>query len=276
MARTWFITGTSSGLGRAMTEQLLAQGDRVAATLRRTDALDDLQACHGDRLWVATLDVCDTPAVRDVVDRAFKALGRIDVVVNNAGYGLTGAAEEVSDEQIRRQIDTNVIGSIQVIRAALPHLRAQGGGRILQVSSEGGQVAYPNFSLYHASKWAVEGFVESVAQEVAPFGITFTIVEPGPARTRFGEGIVSAPPMAIYEDTPAGEVRRAITNGQFPITGDADKMARAMIQSVDRTPAPRRLTLGAGAYARVRAALVDRLATLDAQKEIALSTERDQ
>jgi NADP-dependent 3-hydroxy acid dehydrogenase YdfG len=149
---TWFITRTSSGFGRILTEQLLGRSDRVAATLRQVDALDELQARHGDRLRLAALDVTDTAAVHRVVDRAFTDLGHIDVVVNNAGYGLFGAGEEVSDEQTRQEIATNLIGSIQVIRAALPHLRAQGGGRMLQVASEGGQIAYPNFSVYHATK----------------------------------------------------------------------------------------------------------------------------
>ncbi len=275
MTKTWFITGTSSGFGRALAENLLARGDRVAATLRRDGPLDDLKARHGDRLWAALLDVTDSAAVRETVDRAFTAMGRIDVVVNNAGYALFGAAEEVGDDQIRHQLDTNLLGSIQVIRAALPHLRAQGGGRILQLSSEGGQIAYPNFSLYHATKWAIEGFVEAVAQEVAPFGVTFTIVEPGPTRTAFGGSLVSPPPMAAYEDTPAGEVRRAVASGAFPLPGDPVKMAQAMIDSVDRTPAPRRLTLGSGAYDRVHAGLSSRLAELEAQKDIALSTEMD-
>ena len=275
MSKTWFITGTSSGFGRVLAEKLLARGDRVAATLRTVGALDDLKARHGDSLWLASLDVTDTPAVRRVVDHAFDAMGRIDVVVNNAAYGLFGAAEEVSDDQIRHQIDTNLIGSIQVIRAALPHLRAQGGGRILQLSSEGGQIAYPNFSLYHTTKWGIEGFVEAVAQEVAPFGIEFTIVEPGPTRTSFSAGLVSPPPMAVYDDTPAGEVRRAVASGAFRITGDVVKMAQAMIDSTERSPAPRRLAMGATAYASIRAALVGRLAALDAQKDIALSTEID-
>lgn len=276
MSRTWFITGTSSGFGRALTENLLARGDRVAATVRKVSALENLKAQYGERLWVATLDVTDTEAVRQVVDRAFDNMGNIDVVVNNAAYALFGAAEEVGDEQIRHQIDTNVIGSIQVIRASLPRLRAQGGGRILQLSSEGGQITYPNFSLYHTTKWAIEGFVEAVAQEVAPFDIEFTIVEPGPARTNFGGGLVSPPPMAVYDDTPAGEVRRAFAAGAFPVPGDPIKMVQAMIDSVDRSPAPRRLTLGSDAYAKVRAALTDRIAALDSQRDIALSTDADE
>ena len=277
--KTWFITGTSSGIGRAMTAILLARGDRVAATLRRAGALDALKAQHGDALWVAPLDVTDTGAIRATLGRAFAELGRIDVIVNNAAYGLFGAAEEVSDQQIRDQIDTNLIGSIQVVRAALPHLRAQGGGHILQVSSEGGQIAYPNFSLYHASKWAIEGFVESVAQEVAPFGIDFTIIEPGPTRTQFRAGLVSAPPMAVYEDTPAGAMRRAVATQAFPLRGDADRIAQAMIASVERRPEPGRpvcrLTLGRDAHARVRAALAGRIAALDAQQEIAAATDAD-
>jgi NAD(P)-dependent dehydrogenase (short-subunit alcohol dehydrogenase family) len=272
---TWFITGTSSGFGRILTEQLLGRGDRVAGTVRREELLDDLKAQYGESLWVASLDVTDTAAVRRVVDRAFADLGYIAVVVNNAGYGLFGAGEEVSDEQIRQQIDTNLIGSIQVIRAALPHLRAQGGGRILQIASEGGQIAYPNFSVYHATKWGIEGFVEAVAQEVAPFQIAFTIVEPGPTATGFGAALVSPPPLAGYDATPAGEMRRAFANRTLEVKGDALKMAREVIASVDRAPAPRRLTLGSTAYTSIRAALVDRLAALDAQKEIALSTDVD-
>ena len=256
MTKTWLITGTSSGFGRALTEMLLARGDRVAATSRKTGGLDDLKAQHGDRLWVAPLDVTDTEAVRRVVDRAFAELGRVDVVVNNAGYGLFGAAEEVSDEQIgSRSTPTSSARPSRPRRAAA----STGAGRRPdpQLSSEGaGQIAYPSFSLYHTSKWAIEGFVEAVAQEVAPFGIELTIVEPGATRTGFGAGLVSPPPMAVYESTPAGEVRRAMAAGAFPVKGDAVKMARAMIASVDRSPAPRRLTLGSGAYASVRAALV--------------------
>ncbi|MGX7003144.1 SDR family oxidoreductase [Caballeronia sp. KNU42] len=275
MAQTWFITGSSSGFGRVLAEKLLARGDRVAATLRKVHALDDLKEQFGERLWVASLDVTDTAAIRQVTSRAFAELGRIDVVVSNAGYGLVGAAEELSDEQIRLQVDTNLIGSIQVIRAVLPFLRSQGGGRILQVSSEGGQITYPDFSLYHATKWGIEGFVEAVATEVASFGIEFTIVEPGPAKTSFGGGIVKSTPMAIYDNTPAGDVRRAIESGSFVLKGDPVKMVQAMIDSVERTPAPLRLTLGSDAFDRVRAGLSKRLAELDAQEDIARSTELD-
>ncbi len=272
---TWFITGTSSGFGRKLTGKLLQRGDRVAATVRQTSALDGLKTQYGDRLWVAALDLTDLTAIRRVVDAAFAELGRIDVVVSNAAYGLFGAAEEVTDEQIRHQLDTNLLGSIQLIRAALPHLRAQGGGRIMQLSSAGGQTTYPNFSLYHATKWGIEGFVETVAKEVAPFNIEVTIVEPGATQTNFAGGLVSAPVMAAYEHTPAGDVRRGLFNGDFPVPGDADKVVQAILDSAGQHPAPLRLALGPDTYADVRAALVARLEALDTQKDLALSVKAD-
>ncbi len=165
--KTWLITGASSGLGRLMCEKLLARGDRVVATVRREAALADMRTQYGDRLQVRVLDLSMTATIRPAVEAAFAQAGRIDIVVSNAAYGLFSAAEELSDTQIERQLTINLMGSIQLIRAAIPFLRQQGGGRIAQVSSEGGQIAYPNFSLYHASKWGIEGFVEAVRQEVA-------------------------------------------------------------------------------------------------------------
>jgi NAD(P)-dependent dehydrogenase (short-subunit alcohol dehydrogenase family) len=271
MPTTWFITGTSSGFGRLLTETLLARGDRVAATLRRPDALDDLRAAHGDRLWTAGLDVTDTAQVRRVVDDAFEALGPIDVVVNNAGYAVFASVEEASDEQIRAVIDTNLLGSINVIRAALPHLRAQRHGHILQVSSAGGQTTYPNFSYYHASKWGIEGFCQTVASEIAPFGIGLTIVEPGATPTGFGRALDTAPAMADYENTPAGQVRRAIASGAFDLPNDAAKIVRAMIELVDSGARPLRLPLGSDTYYDVRADLEARLAELDAHRDVAFS-----
>lgn len=187
--KTWLITGASSGLGRLMCEMLLARGDRVFASVRNRTALDDLAATYGEHLQVMMLDLSRSATIKPTVEAAFAQAGRIDIVVSNAAYGLFGAAEELSDTQIERQIATNLTGSIQLIRAVIPFLRQQGGGRILQVSSEGGQIAYPNFSLYHATKWGIEGFVEAVRQEVAAFGIDFLLVEPGPTATQFGTGL---------------------------------------------------------------------------------------
>lgn len=275
MTKTWFITGASSGFGRLLTEKLLSRGDRVAATLRRPGSLDDLKEQHGDKLLVASLDVTDMAAVRQVIDSAFAAFGRIDVVVSNAGYGLFGAAEEASDEQVRHQLDTNLLGSIAVIRSCLPHLRAQGGGRILQISSEGGQMAYPCFSLYHATKWGIEGFVEAVAKETAPFGISFMLVEPGPTGTNFGAGLVQPEPMAAYEHTPANAVRRAIADGTFKLTGDANKMVDTMIAGADAERMALRLALGSTTYNSVVSALIERREALEVQKDIAFSADLD-
>ena len=278
MNTTWFITGTSSGLGRSMTTKLLARGDRVAATLRKPQALDDLKNQYGDRLWVAALDVTDTAAIRAVVDRAFAELGRIDVLVSNAGYAIFGAAEELTDAQIDHQIATNLTGSIQLIRAALPHLRQQGGGRIMQLSSEGGQVAYPVFSLYHATKWGIEGFVESVAQEVAGFGIGITLVEPGATATKFGENLVQPKPMDVYENSRVGEARRTVLQGDlkdFGAISDAAKVAQAIIDSADGEGAPLRLALGSSTFAHLRDGWTARLKALEAQQAVAESTDMD-
>ena len=271
MAKNWLITGASSGLGRGLAERLLERGDSVVATIRKSGALDDLLTRYRDRLQVTGCDVTDVAAIRETVAQAFERMGRIDVVVSNAAYGLFGAAEELTDTQIERQIATNLTGSIQVIRAAIPYLRNQGGGRIVQVSSEGGQVAYPAFNLYHATKWGIEGFVESVAKEVAAFGIDFLIVEPGPTRTNFGAGLDHATPMSCYDDTPAGEIRRAIATGYFAHFGDARKTVDAMIAAIDSPNPPFRLPLGRSAYDSIREALLGRLKVLESQKDVALS-----
>jgi NAD(P)-dependent dehydrogenase (short-subunit alcohol dehydrogenase family) len=272
--QTWLITGVNSGFGREMTEQLLARGDRVAGTVRKMDAMRDLKAKYGDRLWLANLDVTDAPAIKQLVNEAFAALGKIDVVVSNAGYGLFGAAEELTDEQILHQINTNLLGSISVIRAAIPHLRAQGGGRILQLSTYGGQAALPGGALYHTTKWGIEGFCDALSQELAPFKIGVTIVEPGGARTefRFGSSKLAAP-MDAYKGTPAGMVHAFIKDtSRLPI-GDPSKMVRLMIDGVDQNPAPRRLVLGSDSFKAIQKALSDRLAAVEAQKDLAFSTD---
>lgn len=157
----------------------------------------------------------------------------------------------------------------------MPHLRRQGGGRIIQVSSEGGQIAYPNFSLYHATKWGIEGFIEAVAQEVAPFGIKFVIAEPGPTATNFGAGLVHAQPMVEYDNTPAGEVRRAIAEGSFDLKGDAKRTVAAMIAAGDEAEPALRLVLGSTAYNSISPALSQRLAAVEAQRDLAFSADRD-
>lgn len=277
MLKTWFITGASSGFGRQLTEVLLARGDRVAATVRKADALSALAEKYGDRLWVGILDVVDGAAVRRVVDSAFADLGRIDVVVSNAGYALLGAAEEVDDAQIERQFDTNLLGSIHVARAVIPQLRKQDGGRIIQISSMVGQGSYPTMGVYAASKWGIEGFYEGTIPEIASFGIEVTLVEPGASRTNFGTSSAAfGLPMDVYENTAAGEFRRMTASaGPSMFRGDPRKVAQAIIDSTAQSPAPRRLTLGSDAYAFVHNALTARLAALEAQKELAHSTDFD-
>jgi len=273
MHKTWLITGASSGLGRIMTTQLLERGDRVIATARRQEALQDLASNYGEQLQVLALDLTDTAQIGHLIDHAFQRFGRIDVIVSNAGYGLFGPAEQVSDEQIDRLLATNLTGSIQLIRRSLAHLRAQGGGRIVQVSSEGGQIAYPGFSLYHASKWGIEGFVEAVAQEVAPFGIDFILAEPGPTRTNFAAALDLAAPSGAYRDTPAGQVHGMIASGEFEIRGDAVNTVAAIIQAADAANPPLRLPLGSTAYKNIHRALNQRLAILEAQRDMAFSAD---
>ena len=272
--RSWFVTGASSGLGRAVVTALLARGDTVAATSRDPQTLAGLSTPAGQPLWTGRLDPTDAAAVTTVVDRAFADLGRIDVMVSNAGYGLFGAAEEVTDEQVRRQLDTNLLGPIQLARAALPHLRAQGGGRIIQISSVGGQCTLPGMAVYHATKWGVEGFFETLAAEVKGFGIEVTLVEPGSVRTGFtGRSRDLAPPLAHYARGPAGRLRAAIENDTVRYPGDLRKMAQAIIDSAAQRPAPLRLALGSDAYHLIRTALRRRLGDLDAQADIARSTD---
>lgn len=274
MTKTWFITGASSGLGFEMTQQLLAQGHTVIATLRRSGTLRQLEQEYRERLDVVQLDLIDPESIVSAVEGAFQRHGRLDMIVSNAAYGLFGAAEELTNEDIDRQIATNLTGSIHLIRAALPLLRRQGGGRIVQVSSEGGQIAYPGFSLYHATKWGIEGFIESVAQEVAPFGIDFIIAEPGPTGTNFGANLVSAKPMDAYDETAAGAVRRAITAGSFEIKGDAVRTVAAIISAAESETPSLRLALGSTAYSSISQALSARLSALETQREIANSADR--
>jgi len=272
--RTWFITGVSSGFGRQLTEQLLERGDRVVGTVRDTGKVADLLERYHETYRAELLDVTDTAAIHEVLERSFSKLGRIDVIISNAGYGLFGAAEELSDEQVEHIVATNLVGSIQLIRAALPHLRAQGGGRVIQISSYGGQVAFAGNSMYHATKWGIEGFVEPVAQEVAPFGIGMTIVEPGGARTEFRYGSAQvAQLMPVYDQTPAHSFLSMLDPKSGLAPGDPARMAARIIESVDVEPAPLRMVLGSQALESTLATLRKRSEGFEAQKELAASTD---
>jgi NAD(P)-dependent dehydrogenase (short-subunit alcohol dehydrogenase family) len=272
--RTWFITGVSSGFGRQLTNQLLAGGDRVVGTVRDTGKVADLIERHPDTFRAELLDLRDTAAIREVVERSFARPGRVDVIISNAGYGLFGAAEELTDKQVEDIVATNLVGPIQLIRAALPQLRDQGGGRIIQISSYGGQVAFPGNSLYHATKWGIEGFCESVAQEVASFGIGMTIVEPGGARTEFRYGSAQvAKLMPVYDQTPAHGFLRMLDPKSGLAPGDPARMAARIIESVDLEPAPLRIVLGSQALESTLATLRKRIAGFEAQTQLAASTD---
>jgi NAD(P)-dependent dehydrogenase (short-subunit alcohol dehydrogenase family) len=249
--RIWFITGASRGFGRSFTEAALAAGDRVAATARDTSSLEDLAAQHGDGLLPIELDVTDRDGAFAAVTEAHDRFGRLDVVVNNAGYGVSGAIEELTEEQARRQIEVNFFGALWVTQAALPILREQRSGWIVQVSSIGGLAAFPLTGIYHASKWALEGFSETLRQEVQPFGIKVLMVEPSGFRTDWaGSSMDRATPIDAYQEVEAIRERRASqqeqNNGSQP--GNPDLAARALLDTLDRDDPPFRLLLGNVAY----------------------------
>lgn len=240
MTKTWFITGTSKGFGRIWAEAALERGDHVAATARDVSALDALVATYGDRVLPIELDVTDREADFAAVARAHAHFGSLDIVVNNAGYGLFGTIEEITEQQARDQIETNVFGALWVTQAAIPFLREQGSGHILQVSSIGGISAFPNLGIYNASKWALEGFSQALAAEVAPFGISVTIIEPTAYGTDWaGPSAVHADPLPAYE--PLREARKS----RPPmVSGDPQATAEAILAVVDAQEPPLRLFLG--------------------------------
>ena len=264
MKRSWLITGVSSGFGLEMTKQLLAKGDTVIGTVRKPEAVADLVKAYPDTFDCRLLDVRDTDAVRRVVDEAFAKHGRIDVIVSNAGYGLFGAAEELSDEQVDSILATNLRGSISLIRASLSYLRKQQGGHIIQISSYGGQVAYAANSMYHATKFGIEGFCESVAQEVAEFNVHVTIVEPGGARTEFRYGSAQVADLMPEYDHVHGFLNMLDPKKGLAV-GDPAKMAARIIESVDKKDTQ--------ALQATIERLEERLAAYKRQTETAASTD---
>ena len=260
MAKTWFITGASRGFGREWTIAALERGDTVAATARDTQTLDDLVAQFGDKLLPIALDVDDRAAVFAAVDRAHEHFGALDVVVNNAGYGQFGMIEEISEAEARAQFDTNVFGALFVTQAALPHLRAQGSGHVLQVSSIGGISAFPNIGIYNASKWALEALSQSLAAEVADFGIKVTIIEPGAYSTDWGGASArhaAADPAYDAFREKAAEQRRARAGNP----GDPVATRAAVLQVVDAENPPLRIFFGDGPLAIATRDYESRLAT---------------
>jgi NAD(P)-dependent dehydrogenase (short-subunit alcohol dehydrogenase family) len=239
--KTWFITGTSRGFGREWAAAALERGDRVAATARDPQTLGDLAQEHGDALLALPLDVTDRNAVFETVGRAHEHFGRLDIVVNNAGYGQFGMVEELSEQEARDQIETNLFGALWVTQAALPLLREQGSGHFLQVSSIGGISAFPGIGMYHASKWALEGISQALAAEVNDFGIHVTLIEPGGFSTDWGGSSARhAEPLDAY--APLHEASKQRRAGNTP--GDPTASAEAVLRIVDADEPPLRAFFG--------------------------------
>jgi NAD(P)-dependent dehydrogenase (short-subunit alcohol dehydrogenase family) len=239
MNKTWFITGAGRGFGKEFARAALDRGDRVAATARNTDTLADLVSEYGDLITPIVLDVTDRGQVFAAVEKAEEALERIDVVVNNAGYGLFGMVEEITDQQLRDQLEVNLFGVLHVTQAVLPILRAQGDGHIIQISTIGGIAAFPGLGGYHASKWALEGLSESLAQEVAGFGIKVTIVEPGPYSTDWaGDSAVHT------EHQPQYAAFRSAGSGMQAVVGNPKAAGPALLKVVDADEPPLRVLFG--------------------------------
>jgi NAD(P)-dependent dehydrogenase (short-subunit alcohol dehydrogenase family) len=257
--KTWFITGTSRGFGREWAIAALDRGDKVAATARDISSLDDLAAKYGDAILPVQLDVTDRDAGFSAVRRAYEHFGRLDVVVNNAGYGQFGMVEEISEQEMRAQLETNVLGALWITQAALPYLREQGSGHIIQVSSIGGISAFMNTGAYHASKWALEGLSQSLAQEVAGFGIKVTLVEPSGYSTDWaGSSAKRAAPLPAYEPV---RQRAAQARAKRFTPGDPVATRDAVLRLVDTPDPPLRLFLGESPLGIATADYESRLAT---------------
>ncbi len=268
--KTWFITGTSKGFGRVWAEAALARGDQVIATARDVKTLAPLVERYRDRVAAVSLDVTSRPAVFAAVDAAKERFGRIDVAVNNAGYGLFGAVEEVSEAEARDQIETNLFGALWVTQAVLPIMRAQRSGHILQVSSIGGVNAFPTVGLYHASKWGLEGFSTSLAAEVAPFGIRVTLIEPAGYATDWGgPSAKRATPLPAY-DAARAEVSSWRSRN---VPGDPDATGTAILKIVDAKDPPLRVFFGTVGLPLTKAEYARRIETWEQWNAIAVEAQ---
>jgi len=271
MSRIWFITGTSRGLGREWALAALRRGDRVAAAARG-DGARDLADEFGDLVLPLDLDVRDRDEVFAAVAYAHERFTRLDVIVNNAGYGLFGMVEEATEPQIRDQIETNLFGTLWVTQAALPILRAQGGGHILNVSSIGGVTAFPTLGIYHASKWAVEGFSQAMAMEVAPFGVHVTLIEPAGYATDWrGSSSVNTTPLPDYERVRS-EVAAPIF-AALPPRGVPGATGDVILEIVDMAEPPLRAFLGSGPLEIVRRDYEARLRSWDSLQPLAVRAQ---
>jgi NAD(P)-dependent dehydrogenase (short-subunit alcohol dehydrogenase family) len=264
MSKVWFVTGSSRGLGRAIVDNALRAGDQVVATARKPEQLDDLVSAHGDRILPVTLDVADNDEVRKAVEQGLSAFGRYDVVVNNAGYGDLASVEDVTLDDFRAQIDTNFYGVVQVSKAVLPILREQRAGHLFQVSSLGGRIGSVGLAAYQSAKWAVGGFSTVLAQEVAPFGVKVTVLEPGGMRTDWAGSSMTIPPISEpYWQTVgafADMFRHSDPEAAQANSADPARVAAIIADLAGRDDAPVRILLGKDAvqyWDRAAAALAD-------------------
>src|SRR3954468_4614031 len=273
--RVWLITGCSAGFGREIALAALAAGDRVLATARRPETLAQLQDRGGDRIRTAALDVTEPGQIHTAVKTALEEFGRIDVVVNNAGHGSVGAVEEMTMAELRALMEVMFFGAVAVTKAALPYLREQGGGTIVQISSMGGQVTMPGFGAYCAAKFALEGISEALAAEVAPFGVRVLIVEPGAFRTEFGGGRMHrSRTIDAYAVSTSG-TREAVENMDGTQPGDPAKAAAAIVRAMGSEDAPLHLALGADAVEAIRAQHESLAADLAAWEDVSRATALD-
>ncbi|WP_316824219.1 oxidoreductase [Pedobacter miscanthi] len=276
MKKVWFITGSSRGLGRSLTAQVLAKGDLVAATARNIEALKDFVEKYPDQVLPIMLDVTDYDQVNLAVEAAIEHFGKIDVLVNNAGFGIIGAAEAFTEKQVRSQLETNLYAPIEITRAILPFMRKQRSGRILQISSVGGRVGNAGLSMYQAAKFGLGGFTEALAKEVVDLGIYVTSVEPGGFRTDWaGDSMSFATTVEGYENSVE---KRAefFKSGNFVPMGDPEKAAKAMIDLVESPEPPVHLVLGSEAIGLLKQADAARTAEMEKWMEVSLSTDHDE
>jgi len=276
MKKIWFITGSSRGLGRSLTEAVLAKGDFVAATARNPEQLKDLSEKYPDQIYAIKLDVTNHDQIYAAVDETIQKFGKIDVLVNNAGFGIIGAAEAFSEEQVRSQLETNLYAPIEITRAILPHMRKQRSGHILQISSVGGRVGNAGLTMYQAAKFGLGGFSEALSKEVAPLGIKVTCVEPGGFRTDWaGDSMSYAPSVEGYETT-VDQRAEFFKGGDFVPVGDPEKAAKVMVDLVDNTEVPVHLVLGSEAIGLLKIADQVRTAEMEKWLSVSLSTDHDE
>ncbi|MEV6643697.1 SDR family NAD(P)-dependent oxidoreductase [Amycolatopsis sp. NPDC051371] len=276
MSSVFFVTGSSRGLGRQIAERALAAGHRVVATARDPRALDALVARYGDRVHVEPLDVTDAAAAETAVAAGVAAFGRIDVVVNNAGQGDRVSLEDTTLDVFRRQIETNFLGTVYVTKAAVPVLRAQGGGRIIQISSVGGRVGSPGMTAYQSAKWAVGGFSEALAAEVAPLGIKITVLEPGGMRTDWAGASMTTPPISEPYEATVGASARAMADFERHANSDPRKVADLVLTVAGLDEPPLRLLAGSDAYEFGRQAWRHRVDTDAKWAGLSSSTDHDE